>query len=219
MALTQRDQGMIVVCVLAAGLAFAYWNYMWSPRNEELATLQTRIETLTEANEKARLDVARGTAAKMREEADQMGRVLAVMRRLVPVANEVPTLLEQISTAARQTGLDLGEVTPLGVIPGEVFDTHRFKMSVVGPYHRVARFLDTLQPPRYPADRIDNIKAASGASLYNSHCGQCHGAPAPPFKREEIGKLVGTVMPIRAIGGAGRRSRRGSSPAPSSRPS
>jgi type IV pilus assembly protein PilO len=144
MALTQRDQGMIVVCVLAAGVAFAYWNYMWSPKNEELATLQTRIETLTEANEKARLDVARGTAAKMREEADQLGRVLAVMRRLVPVANEVPTLLEQISTAARQTGLDLGEVTPLGIIPGEVFDTHRFKMSVVGPYHRVARFLDNV---------------------------------------------------------------------------
>jgi type IV pilus assembly protein PilO len=66
------------------------------------------------------------------------------MRNLVPVANEVPTLLDQISTAARQTGLDLGEVTPLGVIPGEVFDTHRFKMSVVGPYHRVARFLDNV---------------------------------------------------------------------------
>lgn len=144
MALTQRDQGMVVVCVLAAGLAFAYWNYMWSPKNESLTTLETRIETLTEANEKARLDVARGTAARIREEADQLGRMLAVMRRLVPVANEVPTLLEQISTAARQTGLDLGEVTPLGVIPGEVFDTHRFRMSVVGPYHRVARFLDNV---------------------------------------------------------------------------
>jgi type IV pilus assembly protein PilO len=144
MALTQRDQVMIGVCIVAAGVAFAYWNYMWSPKNEALGTLQTRIETLTEANEKARLDVARGTAAKIREEADQMSRVLSVMRRLVPVANEVPTLLEQISTAARQTGLDLGEVTPLGIIPGEVFDTHRYKMSVVGPYHRVARFLDNV---------------------------------------------------------------------------
>lgn len=144
MALTQRDQGMVVVCVLAAGLAFAYWNYLWSPKNETLTALETRIEALTEANEKARLDVARGTAARIREEADQLGRMLAVMRRLVPVANEVPTLLEQISTAARQTGLDLGEVTPLGVIPGEVFDTHRFRMSVVGPYHRVARFLDNV---------------------------------------------------------------------------
>ena len=144
MALTQRDQGMVVVCVLAAGLAFAYWNYLWKPKSAELGRLQTRVEQLTERNTAARRDIASGNAQKLREEAEQLGRVLSVMRRLVPVANEVPTLLDQISTAARQTGLDLGEVTPLGVIPGEVFDTHRFKMSVVGPYHRVARFLDNV---------------------------------------------------------------------------
>jgi type IV pilus assembly protein PilO len=144
MALTQRDQGMVVVCVLAAGLTFAYWNYLWSPKSAELEQLQTRVEQLTERNTSARRDIASGNAQKLREEADQLSRVLSVMRQLVPVANEVPTLLDQISTAARQTGLDLGEVTPLGVIPGEVFDTHRFKMSVVGPYHRVARFLDNV---------------------------------------------------------------------------
>lgn len=144
MALTQRDQGMVAVCVLSAGLAFAYWNYLWSPKAEELDTVQIRVERLTERNAEARRDIASGNAQKLREEADQLSRVLSVMRELVPVANEVPTLLDQISTAARQTGLDLGEVTPLGVIPGEVFDTHRFKMSVVGPYHRVARFLDNV---------------------------------------------------------------------------
>ena len=141
MALTQRDQVMIAVCVAAAGLAFAYWNYLWKPKDAELVTLQTRVEALTEANESARRDIARGTAAKIREEAEQYGRLLVVMRQLVPVANEVPTLLEQISTAARSSGLELGEVTPLGVIPGEVFDTHRYKMGVTGPYHRVAQFL------------------------------------------------------------------------------
>jgi type IV pilus assembly protein PilO len=144
MALTQRDQGMVAVCILAAGLAFAYWNYLWSPKSTELEQLQTRVEQLTERNTSARRDIASGNAQKLREEADRLGRILSVMRQLVPVANEVPTLLDQISTAARQTGLDLGEVTPLGVIPGEVFDTHRFKMSVVGPYHRVARFLDNV---------------------------------------------------------------------------
>ena len=144
MALSQRDQGMVVACVLAAGLAFAYWNYLWKPKSTELATLQTRVEELTERNTGARRDIASGNAQQLRVEAEQLQRVLNVMRRLVPVANEVPTLLDEISTAARATGLDLGEVTPLGVIPGEVFDTHRFKMSVVGPYHRVARFLDTV---------------------------------------------------------------------------
>ena len=144
MALTQRDQGMVVVCVLAAGLVFAYWNYLWSPKNTQLGRLQTRVEQLTERNTVARRDIASGNAQQLRAEAEQIQRVLNVMRRLVPVANEVPTLLDDISTAARVTGLDLGEVTPLGVIPGEVFDTHRFKMSVVGPYHRVARFLDNV---------------------------------------------------------------------------
>ena len=144
MALTQRDQVMVAVCIAAGGLVFAYWNYLWSPKRDELATLQTRVESLTEQNESARRDIARGTAAKLKEEAEQYSRLLSVMRRLVPVANEVPTLLEDISTAARATGLDLGEVTPLGVIPGEVFDTHRYKMSVTGPYHRVARFLDNV---------------------------------------------------------------------------
>lgn len=144
MALSQRDQGMVVACVIAAGLAFAYWNYLWKPKSAELATLQTRVEELTERNTAARRDIASGNAQQLRAEAEQLQRVLNVMRRLVPVANEVPTLLDEISTAARATGLDLGEVTPLGVIPGEVFDTHRFKMSVVGPYHRVARFLDNV---------------------------------------------------------------------------
>lgn len=142
MALTQRDQAMVVVCVVAAGLTFAYWNYLWKPKGATLDTLQTRVEKLTEQNEAARRDIARGTAARLKEEAAMYGSMLTVMRRLVPVENEVPTLIDDVSTAARQTGLELGEVTPLGVIPGEVFDTHRFKMSVVGPYHRVARFLD-----------------------------------------------------------------------------
>jgi type IV pilus assembly protein PilO len=144
MALTQRDQAMVAVCVAAAALVFAYWNYLWKPKGVQLDTLQTRVEALTEQNESARRDIARGTAAKLREEAAQYGGMLTIMRRLVPVANEVPTLLDDISTAARSTGLELGEVTPLGVIPGEVFDTHRFKMSVTGPFHRVARFLDNV---------------------------------------------------------------------------
>ena len=69
---------------------------------------------------------------------------LVQMRQLVPVANEVPTLLEQISTAARRTGLDIADVTPLGVIAGDVFDTYRYRMGVTGSYHRIAQFLDNI---------------------------------------------------------------------------
>ena len=140
----QRDQIMLVVCVLALGLAGAYYQYLWSPKNDELTTLQARIDTLVAQNEIAQRSVASGTAAKLRAEAEEYGRVLGVMRQLVPVANEVPTLLDQVSTAARQAGLDIGDVTPLGVIGGDVFDTYRYKMAVTGSYHRIGRFLSNV---------------------------------------------------------------------------
>jgi type IV pilus assembly protein PilO len=140
----QRDQIMVVVCVLALGLAGAYYQYLWSPKNAELTTLQARVDTLLVQNEIAQRSVASGTAAKLRAEADEYGRMLGVMRQLVPVANEVPTLLDQVSTAARQAGLDIGDVTPLGVIAGDVFDTYRYKMGVTGSYHRIARFLSNV---------------------------------------------------------------------------
>src|SRR5207237_6401205 len=135
------DQVMLVVCIVAIALAGLYYTYLWSPKQAQLAILQTRIDSLVQQNETARREVASGSAAKLRQEADQYGRMLVVMRQLVPVANEVPTLLEQISTAARRTGLDIGDVTPLGVINGDVFDTYRYKIGVPASYHRIADLL------------------------------------------------------------------------------
>ena len=137
----QRDQIMVIVCVVALGLAGVYYMYLWSPRNEELALLQTRVDSLTASNEVARREMARGNAAKIREEADEYGRMLVQMRQLVPTANEVPALIDNISTAARRVGLELGPMEPMGIVTGDVFDTHKWKMSVTGPYHRVAEFL------------------------------------------------------------------------------
>lgn len=137
----QRDQIMVIVCVLALGLAGVYYMYLWSPKNDELALVQTRIDSLTAANEIARREMARGNAGAIREEAEQYGRMLVQMRQLVPTANEVPALIDNISTAARRVGLDLGPMEPLGVVSGDVFDTHKWRMSVTGPYHRVAEFL------------------------------------------------------------------------------
>lgn len=140
----KRDQIMLGVCVLALGLIYVFYEYRYTPKGAELDTLQERVEALERANETVRQEVARGTADQLKRDADTYSRMLVLMRQLVPVSNEVPTLLEQISNAARQTGLELGQITPLGVVPGEVFDTHRFRMGVTGTYHRIGQFLDNV---------------------------------------------------------------------------
>jgi type IV pilus assembly protein PilO len=140
----QRDQIMVVICLVALGMVYVYRTYLWTPKDTELTALETRVETLKKDNETARREIARGTASKLRQEAEVYGRALAVMRQLVPIANEVPTLLDQISTAARRSGLDFGAVEPLGVIGGDVFETHRYRLGVTGPYHRIAQFLNNV---------------------------------------------------------------------------
>lgn len=138
---TQRDQLLLIAAIAAFGLVYAFYQFVWSKKDAELTTMQVRIDTLTSQNEIARKEVARGTATKLKEEAEMYGRMLAVMRTLVPTANEVPVLINQISTAARRTGLDLGDVAPNGLINGDVFDTYKFRLAVTGPYHKIAQLL------------------------------------------------------------------------------
>jgi type IV pilus assembly protein PilO len=141
---TQRDQILLVACIALLGGAYAFYEYVWSPKTEQLDQVQQRVDTLQAQNEIARREIASGKAAQLRAEAEQYGRMLVIMRQLVPVANEVPTLLDQVSTAARRSGLDIGDVTPLGVIPGDIFDTYRYRIGVSGPYHRIAQFLNNI---------------------------------------------------------------------------
>jgi hypothetical protein len=65
---------------------------------------------------------------------------------------------------------------------------------------RVARYLETLAPPPFPASRIDHALAERGKPIYAEVCARCHGAPSPPFRAEGVGERVGTVVPLERIG-------------------
>ncbi len=138
---TQREQLMVLVTMVALGLVAAYWNFAWNPKSIELAELRGRVDTLEMNNTSAKAEASKGNADKLKAEAEQFGRDLEVMRQLVPTGNEVPALLEQVSTAARRAGLDLSSVQPQPVVEGAQFDTYRYTLAVTGGYHAVAEFL------------------------------------------------------------------------------
>lgn len=137
----QRDQVMVLVSFVAIALSAAYFVYVWQPKRLELAEMEIRLQALDDMNQRAKSDIQRGSVAQIKKQAEEAARNLEVMRTLVPMSNEVPALLEQVSTAARQAGLELGEVTPQGVHPGDVFDTYKFRIGVEGSYHKVAALL------------------------------------------------------------------------------
>ena len=139
--LSKREQMLISVSVIAIAIAGAYAYFLYMPKSEQLAVIQQHVETLDEKNVQAKADIASGSIARLQQQAVEYDASLKVMRQLVPTTNEVPALLENVSTAARRVGLDLASVEPMPVLVGEQFDTYRYKVSVKGGYHNIAGFL------------------------------------------------------------------------------
>ncbi|MCA2985753.1 MAG: type 4a pilus biogenesis protein PilO [Gemmatimonas sp.] len=137
----QRDQIKLLIGFSAITLAVVYWMYPYAAKNEQLAADEARIATLEVANQKAAREFDSGSIEQLRSQAAQNRSALTVMRRLVPTGNEVPALLEEVSTAARRAGLDVGGVVPEPVVAGDRFDTYRYTVTIIGGYHQFGEFL------------------------------------------------------------------------------
>ena len=114
---------------------------MYSKTAADIDLRQQHADALVTMNQKAKMEVAKGNVNEIRRQLAEYQQNLMLIRSLVPTGNEVPSLLEQISTAARRVGLDVATVDPQPVVEGENYDTYRYTMSVVGGYHELAEFL------------------------------------------------------------------------------
>ena len=139
---TNRDKVLGLIGLVAAGLAGFYFVNVWQPKRDELIERQTRIDSLLVINQRAKAELAQGKTQELKAEADRLSQDLAVMRLLVPTGNEVPTLLDQVSTASRRVGLDIADVQPLPSIAGDQYEAYKYRLSVRGgSYHQIGTLL------------------------------------------------------------------------------
>jgi len=142
--MTKREQTLVGIGIGAVLLLGAYWYFLYKPKAAEMAVTQAHVDSLDKKNQQAKADIAQGSLQKLKAQTAEYDQSLKVMRQLVPRSNEVPALLEDISTAARRVGLDLSTVEPMPVLQGEQFDTYRYKLAVTGGYHPVGQFLSNV---------------------------------------------------------------------------
>jgi type IV pilus assembly protein PilO len=138
---SSRDKKMLLYGILPIVLAATYWYLLWKPQNVSLDEMQAHVDSLAVVNQTAKAELAQGKTAQLKAEAEQYTQDLEVMRRLVPTGNEVPALLEQVSTAARRVGLDISDVQPLPTLTGDQYDAYKYRMSVKGSYSQIGVFL------------------------------------------------------------------------------
>jgi len=162
----QRDQIKIVIGIVAVALAVVYYLYPYSAGEAALVASTSRVDSLEAANRVAQKEFAAGSVDELKKEAAEQRSALVAMRRLVPTSNEVPALLEEVSTAARRAGLDVGTFTPEPVIRGEKFDTHRYKVTILGGYHDIGGFLANVGSlPRIVAPVHFQLASAGNAGM------------------------------------------------------
>ena len=144
---SQRDQAMLAVGILMVVGAAAYWYFVDDPKNngpDGLARTALHVDSLNAINQKAKAQLARGSVAKIRAEADSLRRNLDLLRTLVPAKNDVPALYDEVSNSARRVGLDLGGINPEPPIEGELFDTYRSRIKLNASFHDVATVLTNI---------------------------------------------------------------------------
>jgi len=109
---------------------------------ERVQVARDSIKTLTAETDSARQQLAQGTMEDLRRRLNNYRISLELMRRLVPERNEVPNLLDAITTRARIRGVNLSQVSPLGLTSGPApFDTQTYQLSVLGHYDAIGEFL------------------------------------------------------------------------------
>jgi type IV pilus assembly protein PilO len=111
-------------------------------REERVAAVRDTIGQLQAATDSAKRELARGTVEDLRKRLETYRGSLSLLRRLVPERNEVPNLLDDISSRGKIRGVTLSQVVPLPVEAGPApFDTYKYNMSVIGRYDQIGQFL------------------------------------------------------------------------------
>jgi len=125
--------------VLLVG-SFAYFAYL--PKHKQIGKLESEYKELAE-----KLDRARKTAKQLNYYRTKMKAAEAqfnIVMKALPEKKEIPALLDNISQAARDAGLDITKFQPKAEKPKEFYAEVPISINVSGNYHNVAMFFDKI---------------------------------------------------------------------------
>lgn len=135
----QRKQILILVILLIGGLIYVLYTYVIQPRGEQIAAEETRLEALQTKNRRSRALAARRD--DLQQQLTMIEQQLQVFENFIPESEEVPELLDAISSQAQLTGVELARMRPQAAELGEYYTKHTWELSVLGEYHDVGRYL------------------------------------------------------------------------------
>jgi len=110
-------------------------------RQARVQAVRDSIATLNAQTDSVKRDLAKGSVEDLKQKTAAYREMLETLRQLVPEQNEVPGLIDAISTRAKIRGVHIASITPQPVELGPApFDTYHYNMSVIGHYDEIGEF-------------------------------------------------------------------------------
>lgn len=134
-----RNQLMMGGVVLAL-LAFGFYDRVYTPRQKQIAALETRLEKLKTVNTRSRA-LTRGARGEVDQQLALYRQQLEMVEGLIPSDEELPNLLDAISAQAQRSGVQLTLIQPVGATEEQYYTRRVYDMAVVGGYHQIGDFL------------------------------------------------------------------------------
>ncbi len=187
--LSSRDRAL--ACGLAILLVVAgYWYFVYSGRSAERTQLLAKIENLREQRATKQKQVA-----NLDETRAQVRELQAEVRRAevqLPSQKEIPDLLSAISSAGRESGLEIMLFKQKPERFQDFYAEVPVDVVVRGNYHQVATFFDRVGQ----LDRIVNVseismkdpKSESGTMVVNTSCSAVTFRFLDEAEREKVAK-------------------------------
>lgn len=165
--------------------AFVYFSYM--PKLKEIGTLKVKYKELEK-----KLRIAKKNAAQLDSYRSMMKAAetkFKIAKRALPDKKEIPTLIDGISQAAHDAGLDILVFTPKPEVRKEFYAEVPISIKVSGNYHNVAVFFDMIAGlPRIVNITDIAMAPAAGDENLTTSCTAVVYRFVEPEKKEAKGK-------------------------------
>lgn len=135
----KQKNALIVGLLFVVGL-YLVNNYWRADRLAEVEQGESRLEALENSNLTAEIIAARGGTA-LQERMLVYERHIAQLEALIPLEEQVASLLNDLTLLQRELGVQLDMIRPEPAEPSDFYTKQTYSLRVIGEYHDVSRYI------------------------------------------------------------------------------
>jgi type IV pilus assembly protein PilO len=134
-----KTQILLVVALLFIVGYYFWFSNVFTPYNDQIAVKKTEKDNILEQLHQVEQRAA--TLPQLEKDLEELERDYQKVQLLLPDKKEDEAFLKQLHAAAQLTGSLVTNITPLGTIPSDFYQSNNYNVEVKSNYHGLGRFL------------------------------------------------------------------------------